>query len=135
MGSRKGVRPRSVTTRCFCSTHGDCLAATLRPGNVPSAEGWDDLLLPEIDRQPEGNRVAFRADCGVRPAGDLDALEQRDVDYAIRMPANKSLELKIEELLFRPPGRPGCKPLTLQEFPLSAKSCDGRCRQGGAPPG
>jgi Transposase DDE domain group 1 len=30
---------------------GDCLAAKLRPGNVHSAEGWDELLLPEIERQ------------------------------------------------------------------------------------
>ena len=30
---------------------GDCLAAKLRPGNVHSAEGWEELLLPEIDRQ------------------------------------------------------------------------------------
>ena len=43
--------------------HGDCLGATLRPGNVHSAEDWDNLLLPEIDRQQaEGKRVAFRAD-------------------------------------------------------------------------
>ncbi len=26
--------------------HGDCLAAKLRPGNVHSAEDWDELLLP-----------------------------------------------------------------------------------------
>ncbi len=31
--------------------HGDCLAAKLRPGNVHSAEDWDELLLPEIERQ------------------------------------------------------------------------------------
>ena len=30
---------------------GDCLAANLRPGNVHSAEGWEELLLPEIERQ------------------------------------------------------------------------------------
>ena len=30
--------------------HGDCVAATLRPGNVHSADDWDDLLVPEIDR-------------------------------------------------------------------------------------
>ena len=43
--------------------HGDCVAATLRPGNVHSADDWDDLLLPEIERQQaEGKRVAFRAD-------------------------------------------------------------------------
>ena len=27
------------------SEHGDCVAATLRPGNVQSADGWDDLLV------------------------------------------------------------------------------------------
>jgi len=26
---------------------GDCLAVKLRPGNVHSAEGWEELLLPE----------------------------------------------------------------------------------------
>ena len=31
--------------------HGDCLAAKLRPGNVHSTENWDELLLPEIERQ------------------------------------------------------------------------------------
>src|ERR1700680_1626885 len=30
---------------------GDCLAAKLRPGNVHSAAGWEELLLPEIERQ------------------------------------------------------------------------------------
>ena len=43
--------------------HGDCVAAALRPGNVHSADDWDDLLVPEIDRQQAaGTRVAFRAD-------------------------------------------------------------------------
>jgi hypothetical protein len=28
---------------------GDCLAAKLRPGNVHSAERWEELLLPEIE--------------------------------------------------------------------------------------
>ena len=27
---------------------GDCLAAKLRPGNVSSAEDWDELLRPEV---------------------------------------------------------------------------------------
>jgi hypothetical protein len=30
---------------------GDCLAAKLRPGNVHSADSWEELLLPEIERQ------------------------------------------------------------------------------------
>jgi hypothetical protein len=50
--------------------HGDCLAAKLRPGNVSSADDWEELLVPEIDRQQaEGQRVAFRADAAfARPA-------------------------------------------------------------------
>jgi hypothetical protein len=30
---------------------GDCLAARLRPGNVHNAAGWEELLLPEIERR------------------------------------------------------------------------------------
>ena len=42
---------------------GDCLAAKLRPGNVHSAAGWEELLLPEIEReQRQGKEVGFRAD-------------------------------------------------------------------------
>ncbi len=42
---------------------GDCLAAKLRPGNVHSADGWEELLLPEIERQQlMGKEIAFRAD-------------------------------------------------------------------------
>jgi hypothetical protein len=42
---------------------GDCLAAKLRPGNVHSAEGWKELLLPDIERQQkQGKQVVFQAD-------------------------------------------------------------------------
>ena len=103
---------------------GDCLAASLRPGNVPSADDWDDLLMPEIDRQQgAGRRVAFRADAAFARLAIYEALEQRDVDYAIRMPANKTLELAVEDILFRPPGRPSCKPLVrYKSFRSQAKS-------------
>lgn len=30
---------------------GDCLATKLRPGNVHSADGWEEMLLPEIERR------------------------------------------------------------------------------------
>jgi hypothetical protein len=34
-----------------------------RPGNASSAEDWDELLLPEVERQQaEGKQVTFRAD-------------------------------------------------------------------------
>jgi len=42
---------------------GDCLAAKLRPGNVHSTNDWEELLLPEIERQQQhGKEVVARAD-------------------------------------------------------------------------
>ena len=91
---------------------GDCLAAKLRPGNVHSAEGWDELLLPEIERQQDqGKEVVFRADAAFAKPEIYAALEERGVKYAIRIPANDSLEKNIAELLTRPVGRPSHKPL------------------------
>jgi Transposase DDE domain group 1 len=91
---------------------GDCLAAKLRPGNVHSAEGWEELLLPEIERQQQvGKEVAFRGDAAFARPEVYEALEERGVKYAIRIPANDSLERDIAELLPRPVGRPSQKPL------------------------
>src|SRR5665811_2245319 len=91
---------------------GDCLAAKLRPGNVHSAEGWEELLLPEIERQQRmGKEVAFRADAAFAKPEIYEALEERGVKYAIRIPANDSLERDIAELLTRPVGRPSHKPV------------------------
>ena len=91
---------------------GDCLAAQLRPGNVHSAEDWKELLLPEIERQQKlGKEVVFRADAAFAKPEIYEALEEREVKYAIRIPANDSLQRDIEELLTRPVGRPSVKPL------------------------
>ena len=91
---------------------GDCLAAKLRPGNVHSAEDWEELLLPEIERQQKlGKEVVFLADAAFAKPEIYEALEEREVKYAIRIPANDSLQRDIEELLTRPVGRPSKKPL------------------------
>jgi hypothetical protein len=91
---------------------GDCLAAKLRPGNVHSAEGWEELLLPEIERQQrQGKEVVFRADAAFAKPELYEALEERDVKYAIRLPANDNLQRNITELLTRPVGRPSYEPL------------------------
>jgi hypothetical protein len=91
---------------------GDCVAAKLRPGNVHSAEGWEELLLPEIERQQKlGKEVAFRADAAFAKPEIYEALEQRGVKYAIRVPANENLERDVAELLPRPVGRPSHKPI------------------------
>jgi hypothetical protein len=91
---------------------GDCLAAKLRPGNVHSAEGWEELLLPEIERQQaQGKEVAFRGDAAFAKPELYEGLEEREVKYAIRLPANDNLQRKITELLTRPVGRPSHKPV------------------------
>jgi hypothetical protein len=91
---------------------GDCLAAKLRPGNVHSADGWEELLLPEIERQQKlGKEVVFRADAAFAKPEIYEALEERGAKYAIRIPANNSLERDIAELLTRPIGRPSHKPM------------------------
>src|SRR5712691_6617104 len=91
---------------------GDCLGAKLRPGNVHSAEGWEEVLLPEIERQQGmGKEVTFRADAAFAKPEIYEALEERGVNYAIRIPANDNLERDIAELLPRPVGRPGKKPM------------------------
>ena len=67
--------------------------------------------------------MAFRADASFAKPEIYDALEQRDMDYAVCMPANKSLELEIKDVLFHQPGRPSCKPLVrCKNFRYQAKS-------------
>jgi hypothetical protein len=91
---------------------GDCLATKLRPGNVHSADDWEELLLPEIERQQkQGKDVVFRADAAFAKPEIYEALEERGVKYAIHLPANDNLDRDIAELLTRPVGRPGKKPV------------------------
>jgi hypothetical protein len=69
-------------------------------------------LLPEVERQQQqGKEVVFRADAAFAKPQIYEALEESDVKYAIRLPANDSLEQNIAELLTRPVGRPSYKPL------------------------
>ncbi len=91
---------------------GDCLAVKLRSGNVHSAEGWEELLLSEIERQQKmGKEVVFRADAAFAKPEIYEALESRGVKYAIRIAANENLERDVAELLPRPVGRPSYKPI------------------------
>src|SRR5665811_2265668 len=91
---------------------GDCLAAKLRSGNVHSADDWEELLLPEIERQQkQGEKVVFRADAAFAKPEVYEALEERGEQYAIRIPSNDGLERDIAELLTRPVGRPSHKPV------------------------
>jgi hypothetical protein len=105
---------------------GDCLAAKLRPGNVHSADRWDEVLLPVIDRyRAQGRTVVVRADAAFALPALYGALERRGVRYAIRLPANDVLERAIEDLLVRPRGRPSYAPLVrYRRFQYQAASWD-----------
>ena len=105
---------------------GDCLAAKLRPGNVHSADGWDDVLLPIVDRyRAQGQTVVVRADAAFALPALYEALERRRVRYVIRVPANDVLMRQIEDLLTRPRGRPSHAPLVrYRSFQYQAASWD-----------
>ena len=91
---------------------GDCLGVKLRPGNVASADGWAELLLPELDRlQARGIEVAVRGDAAFARPELYESLEEREARYTIRLPANGNLERRIAKLLKRPVGRPSHRPV------------------------
>jgi len=53
----------------------DCLAAKLRPGNVHSADGWEELLLPKFERQETmGKGVLSRTDAAFAKPEIYEAL-------------------------------------------------------------
>ena len=73
-------------------------------------------VAPEIERQQAaGKRVTFPPAAFAKPE-IYEAMEERGVDYVIRIPANKSLEL----ILVSPAGKAELEaPGALQEFSLS----------------
>src|SRR3974390_41780 len=86
---------------------GDCLAAKLRPGNVHSADDWEGVWWPGSRRQRgQVKEGVGRADAAFAKPEIYEALEERGVNYAIRIPANANMERDIAELRPRPGGAP-----------------------------
>ena len=77
--------------------------------------------MPEIDRQQAAcTQVAFRADAAFARPAIYETLEARGVGYAIRIPANKNLELAIEDLGGHPHRRlrhamSSCLPIAMRD--------------------
>ena len=85
---------------------GDLERCALRPGNVHSAHGWQDLLEPVVARYRDKTlRRYFRADAAFAMPEVYEFLEADGFSYAIRLPANKVLQENIAHLLTRPVGR------------------------------
>ena len=69
---------------------GDCEGAMLGSGNVPSADGWQELLEPVVNGyQKKGLRLLFRGDAAFARPELYEYLEERKIGYAIRLPANQ----------------------------------------------
>jgi Transposase DDE domain group 1 len=86
---------------------GDLERCSLRPGNVHSADGWDGVLKPVVERyQGKVSRIYFRADAGFANPDVYEFLEAERIKYAIRLPANRILQERIGHLPTRPIGRP-----------------------------
>jgi hypothetical protein len=82
---------------------GDCEAATLRPGNVHSADGWQEVLDPiVVSYLIAAVRLLFRADAAFAKPEIYEYLESKGIGYAIRLPANEVLQRAIAHLLVRP---------------------------------
>ena len=93
---------------------GDLERCALRPGNVHSADGWEDVLRPVLARyaaqaRPSITRRYFRGDAAFAIPGLFDLLEAKGWGYAIRIKGNSKLYERISRLLRRRPGRPSHK--------------------------
>jgi hypothetical protein len=75
---------------------GDLERCALRPGNVHSADGWEEVLRPVLARysakaRPSITRRRFRADAAFAIPALFDLLETEGWDYAIRIKGNRKL--------------------------------------------
>ena len=94
--------------------YGDCEGATLRPGNVHSADGRRKLLEPIVDRyKAAGKKLYFRGDAAFASPHIYGYLEDNKVLYAMRIEADNRLAEEIDHLTVRPVGRPSAKPKVL----------------------
>jgi hypothetical protein len=83
------------------------LGASLREGNVHTADGGLDFVLPLLRwLRTLVPRVWLRADAGFPQPAFLDALETDDVPYVCRIRSNATLDRLAAPFLRRPPGRP-----------------------------
>jgi hypothetical protein len=86
---------------------GDLERCALRPGNVHSADGWEDVLKPIVARsRGTATSIAFRGDAAFAQPNLYEFLEAEGIEYAIRLPAKQILKPLITKIHKRPVGRP-----------------------------
>src|ERR1700704_4502517 len=86
---------------------GDLKRCSLRPDNVHSADGWEGVLTPVVERyQGKVSAIYLGAGAGFANPEVYEFLEAERIKHAIRLPANRILQERIGYLLQRPVGRP-----------------------------
>ena len=103
---------------------GDCEAAKLRSGNVHSADDWQEVLDPVVERYlTAAVRLLFRADAAFAKPEIYDYLEARNIGYAIRLRSNQVLQREIAPRLIRPTEWLSPKPIvSYHDFVYQAQS-------------
>jgi Transposase DDE domain group 1 len=79
---------------------GDLERSAPPPGNVHSADGWEGVLKPVVERYHGAvSCVYFRAYAAFAMPEVYEYLETARIKDAIRLPANQDLQNKISYLL------------------------------------
>jgi len=72
--------------------YGDCLKVKLRPGNVHSADGWQEFLEPILRSYAgKGINIKVRGDAAFAIPGLYELCEELGIDYAMRIKENEKL--------------------------------------------
>ncbi len=94
----RGYHPLSLFNQ-----FGDLGRCALRPGNVQSANGWENMLKPVVARyKGQVSRIYFRGEARFANPDIHNDLEAEGVKYAILLPAHHILQEGIAHLLTRP---------------------------------
>ena len=103
---------------------GDCEAAKLRSGNAHSADDWQEVLDPVVERYlTAAVRLLFRADAAFAKPEIYAYLEARNIGYAIRLRSNQVLQREIAPRLIGPTEWLSPKPIvSYHDFVYQAQS-------------
>jgi hypothetical protein len=76
---QRTLRVHPLSSTAVLQWQGDCPGVKLRPGNVHRGDGWEELLLPEIDQENDSLAVSLakRAELVQRAEEKACALKNR----------------------------------------------------------
>ncbi len=96
---QKGYHPLVVTEAHL----GDCLAGKLRPGNVHTAKGTQELLEAIFDFLPSRQRLRIRADAGFYDGDFIAFLKDHQCEFAVVARMSRPVREKLSGLRYHRP--------------------------------